>query len=106
MIKYVGAHVSVEGGVENAPLNAHKINAKAFAFFSRNPSRWKSTPLKEKSVELFKKNCAEFGYKPENILPEYNGKSKKSGNYMHYPVIFVICIYGIVSQNGRRSAVD
>ena len=69
MIKYVGAHVSVEGGVENAPLNAHKINAKAFAFFSRNPSRWKSTPLKEKSVELFKKNCAEFGYKPENILP-------------------------------------
>ena len=69
MIKYVGALVSVEGGVENAPLNAHKIIAKAFAFFSRNPSRWKSTPLKEKSVELFKKNCAEFGYKPENILP-------------------------------------
>lgn len=69
MIKYVGAHVSVEGGVENAPVNAHNINAKAFAFFSRNPSRWKSSPLKEKSVELFKENCAKFGYKPENILP-------------------------------------
>ena len=32
-MKYVGAHVSTVGGVENAPVNAHKIGAKAFALF-------------------------------------------------------------------------
>ena len=32
-MKYVGAHVSAVGGVENAPVNAHEIGAKAFARF-------------------------------------------------------------------------
>lgn len=35
-MKYVGAHVSAVGGVENAPVNAHEIGAKAFALFTRN----------------------------------------------------------------------
>jgi len=30
LMKYIGAHVSAAGGVENAPLNAKKIGAKAF----------------------------------------------------------------------------
>ena len=29
MKKYIGAHVSASGGVENAPLNAHNIGATA-----------------------------------------------------------------------------
>ena len=35
-MKYIGAHVSATGGVENAPLNAHEIGATAFALFTRN----------------------------------------------------------------------
>lgn len=31
-MKYVGAHVSAVGGVENAPVNAHEIGAKALPF--------------------------------------------------------------------------
>jgi deoxyribonuclease-4 len=27
-MKYIGAHVSASGGVENAPVNAHDIGAK------------------------------------------------------------------------------
>lgn len=68
-MKFVGAHVSVGGGVENAPLNAHKIGAKAFALFTRNPTRWQSAPLKGKSIEKFKENCERCGYRPEHILP-------------------------------------
>ena len=30
-MKYIGAHVSASGGVENAPVNADLIGAKAFA---------------------------------------------------------------------------
>ena len=33
-MKYFGAHVSSEGGVETAPVNAAAIGAKAFALFT------------------------------------------------------------------------
>ena len=39
-MKYVGAHVSAAGGVENAPLNAYEIGAKAFALFTKNQRQW------------------------------------------------------------------
>ena len=35
-MKFVGAHVSANGGVANAPLNAHNIGAKAFGVFTKN----------------------------------------------------------------------
>ena len=68
-MKFIGAHVSASGGVENAPLNAHAIGAKAFALFTRNQRQWKSAPLSKKSIMLFKERCEEFGYKAEHILP-------------------------------------
>jgi deoxyribonuclease IV len=68
-MKYIGAHVSASGGVENAPLNAHKIGAKAFAIFTKNQKQWKAAPLTEKSIGLFKENCRKYGYLPEHILP-------------------------------------
>ena len=68
-MKFIGAHVSASGGVENAPLNAHAIGAKAFALFTRNQRQWKSAPLSKKSITLFKDRCEEFGYKAEHILP-------------------------------------
>lgn len=68
-MKYVGAHVSAAGGVENAPVNAHEIGAKAFAFFTKNQRQWVSAPLTKKSIEAFRNNCEKFGYKPHQILP-------------------------------------
>jgi deoxyribonuclease IV len=68
-MKRVGAHVSIAGGVENAPLNAREIGARAFAMFTRNQRQWHSAPLTEESVEAFRKNCAEAGFLPEYILP-------------------------------------
>lgn len=68
-MKFIGAHVAVDGGVASAPLNARAIGAKAFAMFTRNPSRWKSEPLLPSEIEAFKANCAEAGYTPDVILP-------------------------------------
>ena len=53
-MKYIGAHVSASGGVENAPVNANAIGAKAFALFTRNQRQWKSSPLTKKSISLFR----------------------------------------------------
>ena len=68
-MKYIGAHVSASGGVENAPLNAREIGAKAFALFTRNQRQWKSSPLTSRSIDLFKERCAAYGYLPSQILP-------------------------------------
>ena len=68
-MKYIGAHVSAEGGVENAPLNAKEIGATAFAFFTKNQRRWDSLPLSAKNIALFKENCAKTGFVPAQILP-------------------------------------
>ena len=68
-MKYIGAHVSAGGGVENAPLNAARIGAKAFALFTKNQRQWKAKPLSTKSMQLFRENCAKEGYGPEQILP-------------------------------------
>lgn len=68
-MKFFGAHVSASGGVENAPVNAKEIGAKAFAFFTKNQRQWHSSPLTAKSIALFKERCAEYGFKPQHILP-------------------------------------
>ena len=68
-MKYVGAHVSAAGGVENTPLNAAKIGARAFALFTRNQRQWKAKPLTTESIDLFKENCAAKGFSPDHILP-------------------------------------
>lgn len=68
-MKYIGAHVSVSGGVEFAPVNAHEIGANAFALFTKNQRQWVSKPLTEESIRLFKENCEKFGFQPEYILP-------------------------------------
>ncbi len=68
-MKFIGAHVSAAGGVENAPVNAFNIGAKAFALFTKNQRQWLASPLTPKSIELFKQNCAKYGYKPNQILP-------------------------------------
>ncbi|OQX73356.1 MAG: deoxyribonuclease IV [Bacteroidetes bacterium 4484_249] len=68
-MKYVGAHVSASGGVENAPVNANKIGAKAFALFTKNQKQWFSKPFTEQNINLFKQNCEKYGYKAEHILP-------------------------------------
>ena len=78
-MKFIGAHVSISGGVENAPLNAAAIGAGAFAMFTKNQRQWKSPPLTQKSIDAFKKNCQEKGFSPEHILP-HDGYLINMGN--------------------------
>lgn len=68
-MKYIGAHVSAQGGVENAPVNANMIGAKAFALFTKNQRQWFSSPLSKAGIKSFRDNCEKFDYKPFQILP-------------------------------------
>ena len=68
-VKFIGAHVSASGGVENAPANAHAIGATAFALFTKNQRQWSAAPLTDRQIEAFKEACSGFGYSPAQILP-------------------------------------
>ena len=68
-MKFIGAHVSTENGVAQAPLNAAAIGARSFALFTRNPARWRSKALTAKDIAAFKANCEELGFEPGQILP-------------------------------------
>ena len=66
-MKYIGAHVSASGGVENAPVNANAIGAKAFALFTRNQRQWKSSPLTNR-VFLFSESVVRNLVMRQNIF--------------------------------------
>lgn len=68
-MKYLGAHVSASGGVQNAPINAHEIGADSFALFTKNQRRWESKPLTNSDISSFKKNCSELEFQLDKILP-------------------------------------
>lgn len=71
-MKYVGAHVSIAGGIAEAPLRAHEIGARAFALFTGWSSRWSSAMPKPEAAELFRSRCSEYGFTPNLILPHGN----------------------------------
>ena len=68
-MKYVGAHVSAAGGVENAVKNAAKIDANGFALFTKNQRQWFAKPLNEKNIIKFKEYMQEHGFSADAILP-------------------------------------
>ncbi len=71
-MKFIGAHVSASGGVSNAPKNAAKIGANAFALFVKNQRQWSAKPLEKSEIEAFKMAMSECGFKPHQVLP-HNG---------------------------------
>jgi deoxyribonuclease-4 len=69
MAKYIGAHVSASGGIYNAPLNAMKISAKAFALFTKNQRQWSAKELSGEEIEKFKENLEISKIESKHILP-------------------------------------
>ncbi|STO64667.1 endonuclease IV [Haemophilus parahaemolyticus] len=68
-MKYIGAHVSASGGVEQAVLRAVDIGANAFALFTKNQRQWKAPPLKAETIEKFKRFCKVHHFTADQILP-------------------------------------
>lgn len=68
-MKYVGAHVSASGGVYNAPINASKIKAKAFALFTKNQRQWAAKELDSKTIDKWFDELEKSGIQTKHILP-------------------------------------
>ncbi len=68
-MKYIGAHVSVSGGLENGPKNGTAIGATAIAIFTKNQRQWSAPALGAAEIEKFKTACKEADLTPAQILP-------------------------------------
>ncbi len=53
----LGAHVSVQGGVEKAPLRGKAIGATAIQVFTKTPSQWREPIISMESFAAFRKEC-------------------------------------------------
>ncbi len=60
---YFGAHVSIAGGLPNAPLNAAAIGCEIFQMFTRSPQGGWVPPCDEKIAKIFKANCKKSNQK-------------------------------------------
>ncbi|AWH89854.1 deoxyribonuclease IV [Limnobaculum parvum] len=68
-MKFVGAHVSASGGLDQAVIRAHELEATAFALFTKNQRQWRAAPLNEEVISDFRGACEQYHYSPAQILP-------------------------------------
>ncbi|MCY3625941.1 MAG: deoxyribonuclease IV [Candidatus Dadabacteria bacterium] len=54
-----GAHVSIAGGIENAPLRAGQLGCECFQMFTRSPRGGRPPELEDRLLEAFFLNCSE-----------------------------------------------
>jgi deoxyribonuclease-4 len=53
----LGAHVSVQGGVEKAPVRGKAIGATAIQVFTKTPSQWREPGISTESQVAFRREC-------------------------------------------------
>ena len=56
----LGAHVSISGGVQNAPENGRKADCDCIQIFSKNQMQWKAKPIADDEAREFKVNMERF----------------------------------------------
>lgn len=66
-----GAHVSIAGGLTNAPLNAAKIGCEVFQMFTRSPQGGWVPELNAETAADFKANCKKAGQKEWYVHTPY-----------------------------------
>lgn len=49
-----GAHVSIAGGVVNAPQNGKDVTCEVIQVFTKNQQQWRVNPLTDEEIEKFK----------------------------------------------------
>ena len=67
----LGAHISIAGGVSNAPLRAKRIGCETMQIFTKNQLQWKIPKLKEIEIKKFKENLKKTGIIPGTVHSSY-----------------------------------
>jgi deoxyribonuclease-4 len=67
-VKFIGPHISIAGGVQNAPVNAAGFRATGFGMFTKNQRQWTAPQYTAEAISGFKKAFRDNGYSAHQIL--------------------------------------
>uniref|UniRef100_A0A8B9JT23 Probable endonuclease 4 n=1 Tax=Astyanax mexicanus TaxID=7994 RepID=A0A8B9JT23_ASTMX len=67
--KYIGAHVSISGGIWKAVEDSVELGGRSFALFLGSQRTWQRPALDQSAAVKFQKACAQHGFDPTHILP-------------------------------------
>jgi len=85
-----GAHISIAGGIDNAPKRAREIGCECFQIFSKSPHGGKSLEITEKMADNFKKQCEIYNLKNYYIHTPYYINLASANNRIYYGSISAI----------------
>ncbi|HOY56038.1 MAG TPA: deoxyribonuclease IV [bacterium] len=85
-----GTHISAAGGVDKAPLNAHKFLCECYQFFSRSPQGGKAPELTTEVIQKFKANNKKYNFKDFYIHAPYYINLASLDNKIYYGSVGVL----------------
>ncbi|KAL6094440.1 uncharacterized protein ACO6RY_15849 [Pungitius sinensis] len=67
--KYIGAHVSIQGGMWRAVGACAEMGGNCFGLFLGSQRSWKRPPLDHTAADKFREQCSLWEYDPAHVLP-------------------------------------
>jgi deoxyribonuclease-4 len=61
MNDYIGAHMSIAGGIHLAPDRGAKVGCGVIQLFTQNSNQWRGKPISDSDVRLFREKWCESG---------------------------------------------
>ena len=68
-MKYIGAHVSIAGGLFQAADRAKELSATGFALFTKNQRQWRAPAITDDEAKEFQVHLAAAQIPPDGVLP-------------------------------------
>ncbi|HPN96596.1 MAG TPA: deoxyribonuclease IV [Candidatus Moranbacteria bacterium] len=81
---HIGAHISIAGGVQNAPQRAHNLGCEIMQIFTRSPQGGKAPELTPELIESFKIQTSKFKIQTTYIHTPYYINFASANNRIRY----------------------
>jgi len=87
---FIGCHVSIAGGVQNAPKNAADLECEVMQIFTRSPQGGKAPELTSDIIEKFKLQNSKFKIQNSYIHTPYYINFASANNRIRYGSVNVV----------------
>ena len=67
----LGAHMSIAGGVDLAPLRGQQVGCRTIQLFTKSSNQWRARPLPPEEIERFRANLQTTGIAPAAAHDSY-----------------------------------
>jgi deoxyribonuclease-4 len=87
---FIGCHVSIAGGIQNAPERAAELGAEAMQIFTRSPQGGKAPELTPEVIAEFKTSNSKFKIKDVVVHTPYYINFASTNNRIRYGSVSVV----------------